>query len=180
MARFLSFTCLALVTAVVCASAQMVPWQVLGSGGTLQAGGTNRILSATVGQPAIGVRLVTDGSALSQGFWLRLDATVGVSEELNRASMSLSNYPNPFSVSTIINVHAPIDGSVTLRVYSLVGERVRTISADLQPTGSRSIAFNGCTDSGEPLTDGHYYYEFVSDGPNGCQSRYMGRMTVLR
>ena len=41
--------------------------------------------------------------------------------------LKLAAYPNPFSVSATIEFTVPMDGSVTLEVYTLQGQKVETL-----------------------------------------------------
>jgi hypothetical protein len=63
------------------------------------------------------------------------------------------NYPNPFNSSTIINYSLPVGDYITLGVFNLLGEKIRTIINDFKPSGSYSIKFNA-----DGLESGTYLY----------------------
>lgn len=171
---------LLLVTGAMCATAQtQLPWYVVGSGGSLGAQGTNRVLSSTVGQVIIGIASITDGSEVSQGFWLPINLTVGVDDDRRLSKGRISNYPNPFSASTTIRIDIPVDGVASIRIFDLVGNLVRTLSADVSLAGSREVLFDGRSDSGEPLATGSYIYE-VSIQHGSAVVRHMQRLTIVR
>jgi hypothetical protein len=158
-----------------------IPWSVIGSGGVVGAQGNNRVLSATIGQVVIGVGIITDGSQISQGFWLPIDREVSVDEEGGQtASGSISNYPNPFSSSTTIRFTAPVEGPVTIRVFDLVGNLVRSIEAEMSLAGTQEIVFDGLGDGGAPLGAGTYLYEASGISSTGERFVSVQRMTILR
>jgi hypothetical protein len=64
-----------------------------------------------------------------------------------------NNYPNPFNQSTLIlyNLAQPIH--VRIDVYSILGEKVRTIVNDFQSTGNHKIKFDA-----SEFSSGIYFY----------------------
>lgn len=173
-----------LLSAMYTASAQTQrPWYVLGSGGTVGAVSGQRVLSGTVGQTVIGWGSVTSGSKLSQGFWLPLaDTALSVDESSNGSSLAADvvNFPNPFSSSTTIRFLSPIEGSVTVRVFDVTGNLVRTLQTELSLTGSQEIMFDGLSDIGAPLGSGTYLYEVSGTGLDGSHFRRIQRLTIIR
>ena len=172
-----------LLFATVGTTAQtQLPWSVVGSGGSLGAQGNQRVLSATIGQTVIGLGSVTDGSGISQGFWLPIDTmTVGVDEfDPNLMTADIGNYPNPFSTSTTIRFNLPVDGPVTVRVFDLVGNLVRTIYAEVSMAGEQEVLFDGLTDTGAPLATGTYLYDVSATTASGDRIHRVRRMTIVR
>lgn len=158
-----------------------IPWSVIGSGGVVGAQGNNRVLSATIGQVLIGPGIITDGSQINQGFWLPIERPTNIDEDDYVATNgSISNYPNPFSTSTTIRFNAPVEGPVTIRVFDLVGNLVRTIEATLSLAGTQEIMFDGLGDTGAPLGAGTYLYEATGVSGTGERFHNVQRMTILR
>ena len=56
-----------------------------------------------------------------------------------------NNYPNPFNPSTKINYGIPKDGMVSLVVYNVLGQRVRTLANAPMAAGQYSITWDGVT-----------------------------------
>jgi hypothetical protein len=54
----------------------------------------------------------------------------------------LQNYPNPFNPSTAIEYQIPQDGFVSLIVYDILGNEVRVLVNEQQPTGKYKISFD--------------------------------------
>lgn len=63
------------------------------------------------------------------------------------------NYPNPFNPSTDISYQLPARSFVTLRVYHILGEKLRTLVSMGQSPGVHSVAFNAVN-----LPSGVYFY----------------------
>ena len=63
------------------------------------------------------------------------------------------NYPNPFNPSTTIRYALPRRSNVTLGLYTILGQRVRTIVQENQEAGPYEVKFDG---SG--LASGVYFY----------------------
>ncbi len=67
------------------------------------------------------------------------------------------NYPNPFNPATIISYQLSVNGFVSLKVYDVLGNEVRTLVNEYKPAGSYEAVFNA---SG--LSSGIYYYQLKS------------------
>jgi photosystem II stability/assembly factor-like uncharacterized protein len=51
------------------------------------------------------------------------------------------NYPNPFNPSTTIKFQLPVKSSVTLRIYTILGQRVAELVNDIKPAGDVSVVW---------------------------------------
>ncbi len=67
------------------------------------------------------------------------------------------NYPNPFNPSTTISYSVPFDADVTIEVFNLLGQKVKTLMNDFKKTGRYQLTFN--TDG---LSSGTYLYRLTS------------------
>ncbi len=80
------------------------------------------------------------------------------------------NYPNPFNPSTKIKFNIPEAGNVSLKVYNLLGQQVRTLLSGLMQAGTHTINFDA---SG--LHSGLYFYKLEAAGFSQVK-----KMTLLK
>jgi hypothetical protein len=76
------------------------------------------------------------------------------------ASYSLSqNYPNPFNPSTTIQFAIPLQSTVTLDIYNMLGQKVATlIHGEEYSAGIYNIVWNGLDSTGKSASSGMYIY----------------------
>ena len=75
----------------------------------------------------------------------------------------LPNYPNPFNPDTWIPYQLAEPAEVTLRIYTINGELIRTLtlghqSAGIYQTRTRAAHWDGRNNIGEPVASGVYFY----------------------
>ncbi|MHB1687259.1 MAG: T9SS type A sorting domain-containing protein [Ignavibacteriaceae bacterium] len=68
------------------------------------------------------------------------------------------NFPNPFNPSTIINYQLPKDGFVSLKVFDVVGNEVKTLVNGFKSAGSYSVNFDA-----SHLASGMYFYRLQAN-----------------
>jgi hypothetical protein len=56
------------------------------------------------------------------------------------ATLSLSNYPNPFSHQTTFSCFLPVGGEATLELYTVAGQRLETLWQASAPAGIHTIS----------------------------------------
>jgi hypothetical protein len=75
----------------------------------------------------------------------------------------MQNYPNPFNPSTTIKFNMPVKGHVSLKIYNVAGQLVRTLSNQDWDAGQHSIDWNGKNDIGSSVASGVYFYKIEAD-----------------
>ncbi len=88
---------------------------------------------------------------------LRFEDYVGISSETiaSISSYELSqNYPNPFNPTTTIKFKMAKAGKVTLAVYNMLGQKVKTLLDRSMLPGEHAVTFNG-----NQLASGVYFYK---------------------
>jgi hypothetical protein len=76
------------------------------------------------------------------------------------------NYPNPFNPTTQIRYSIRKRGHVSLDVYNVAGQRVRTLVSEVQlprPQGF-AVTWDGTSDAGDAVSSGVYFYKLSARG----------------
>ncbi|MDZ7269065.1 MAG: lamin tail domain-containing protein [candidate division KSB1 bacterium] len=68
------------------------------------------------------------------------------------------NYPNPFNPETAIRYQLPQPGRVSLAIYNLLGQKVKTLVDGIAPAGSHLTKWDGTNDRGQVVPGGVYFY----------------------
>ncbi len=73
------------------------------------------------------------------------------------------NYPNPFNPETKISFNLKKSANVSLEIFNLKGQKVRTlIKNEVRKGGFNYVSFDGCNDIGIRLSSGTYIYRLTS------------------
>jgi hypothetical protein len=93
------------------------------------------------------------------------DTTFTVSSvDDNKTLMSFElfqNYPNPFNPKTIIRYSVSDLSYVTIKVYDILGNTIKTLVSEDKPTGSYEVGFDATG-----LLSGTYFYRITADNPS--------------
>ena len=99
-----------------------------------------------------------------------------LADEVMPESFSLDqNYPNPFNPVTQFTLNLTGETRVSVMVFNIAGQRVRTLLDEVMPAGSHTLTWDGTNDMGEALASGVYLYRVVAG--NETLTR---KMTLLR
>ncbi len=72
------------------------------------------------------------------------------------------NYPNPFNPSTTIKYAIPSASFVTIKVYDMLGQEIKTLVNEQRSAGTYSVRWNGDNNLGDKVTSGTYLYRVVA------------------
>jgi len=73
------------------------------------------------------------------------------------------NYPNPFNPTTTIRYTVRDRAQVTLRVYNVAGQLIRTLVNESRSPGEvHTATWDGRNDAGETVSSGVYFYKLVA------------------
>ncbi len=117
--------------------------QLVLSTGVLEAASANRIRlvpSSELPPPAPGEMESGQGGPVPSRFALQ------------------QNYPNPFNPSTVIRFQLPVESLVSLKIYNLLGQEVKTLVNEMRGAGYWAVEF----DAGG-IPSGIYFYKLVSE-----------------
>ena len=85
------------------------------------------------------------------------------------------NYPNPFNPVTMIEYSIPMDERVSLSIYNIQGQLVRTLVNESMNAGTHQFYWNGTNSLGKSLGSGIYIYNVTT--PSNSISK---RMVLLK
>ena len=68
------------------------------------------------------------------------------------------NYPNPFNPVTTIDYTLPVRADVSITIYNLLGQTVRTLINNQQAAGNYSVTWDGRDNMGKTAASGLYFY----------------------
>jgi ligand-binding sensor domain-containing protein len=73
------------------------------------------------------------------------------------------NYPNPFNLRTEINYQIPEDNKISVKIYNLNGQLIKTLINEYKTTGYYKTIWNGTTETGMIVTSGVYLCKMETD-----------------
>jgi hypothetical protein len=74
------------------------------------------------------------------------------------------NHPNPFNPVTTIEFEIVSTTRVSIRVYNLRGQLVRTLVDGTRTPGPHSVIWNGRDEAGRAVSSGVYFYRLTAEG----------------
>ena len=94
--------------------------------------------------------------------------TAQITVTADRENALLANFPNPFNPETWIPYHLAKPTEVTITIYAVNGQVVRTLALGHQPAGtyqnrSRAAYWDGKNEFGEPVASGVYFYTLSTE-----------------
>ena len=81
-----------------------------------------------------------------------------------------ANYPNPFNPNTTISYQLPKSGQVTIKVYDVLGNEVKTLVNGYKPAGQYSVNFDAAK-----LSSGVYIYRITAGSYTSAK-----KMTLIK
>lgn len=103
--------------------------------------------NATVKMPASQITLTEDAA----------------SQFLPGEFMLLQNYPNPFNPTTVIEYQIPESATVSLKVFNVQGQLIKTIINQVQPAGVHKVSWDGTDMTNSIVPSGVYFYQLEAN-----------------
>jgi len=103
-------------------------------------------------------------------------------EEIPSSVLEISealNYPNPFHSETKFSFSLSKPAEVTIKVYTVAGELIKTIDYILADAGYNEVSWDGRNESGEDLANGVYLYRIIANSGKETAS-LVKKLAVLR
>ncbi len=74
------------------------------------------------------------------------------------------NHPNPFNPNTTIEFMMPRDGRLSIKVFDMRGNLVKTLLDEQHDAGAGQVMWNGTNGQGGEVSSGVYFYEVRAGG----------------
>ena len=148
-------------------------------------GNTYNHLSMTVaeigGNPWLVGYAVGDNGTITKYTELLITTDVKQVSDLTPARFDLvQNYPNPFNPSTSISYDLASQAEVTLKVYNVLGQHVRTLVNTTQDAGTYEAVWDGRNIDGSPVSSGVYLYRLEASSETGTHYADMKKMVLMK
>jgi hypothetical protein len=72
------------------------------------------------------------------------------------------SYPNPMTSFATIRYQLPKDAGVSLKVYNLAGQLVKTLVSGPEKAGYKGVAWDGRSERGKKVGAGVYFYRLLA------------------
>jgi hypothetical protein len=90
---------------------------------------------------------------------------VGVPGSNRPESFALfQNYPNPFNPVTTIRYSLPVPSKITLTIFNILGQKVKTLVDEVVEAGEHRVRWDGTNSSGNTVATGVYFYRIEAKG----------------
>ncbi len=85
------------------------------------------------------------------------------------------NYPNPFNMETMLSYDVAKDANVSLVVYNILGQEVRTLVNEAKVAGTYTLRWDGRDNVGRDVAAGVYFYRL-----NAGSHEFIKKMVLLK
>jgi hypothetical protein len=96
-------------------------------------------------------------------------------DKVPKAYRLAQNFPNPFNPTTSIFFDVKAKGHVSIKIYNVAGQLVRTLVDEVMDAGSYSEEWKGTNNIGADVASGVYFYKMESKGFSATR-----KMVLLR
>lgn len=72
------------------------------------------------------------------------------------------NYPNPFNPQTTISYSVKENIPVTIEIYNVKGQKVKTLVQESKAAGDYSVVWNGVDENNRAMASGVYYFKMIA------------------
>lgn len=160
-------------TNIVAPGAHDISVDPLYAAGYILQGGSPCIDAGTpVGLPSVGLPDIGAFEAGMKGGQLSLEGSPSSTEKQFRL---LGSHPNPFIHRTSIRYQIQETGMVSLKIYNISGQLVRTLVNGFHSPGRHDAVWDGRDGNGRLVSSGLYYSRLESGGKSS-----FSRMTLIK
>ena len=149
-----------------------VSWKINGTSGSYELSDGAGVLHPVRGEGSLKIA----NSAVNH---ITLKVTGSGSDLPKEFSLS-QNYPNPFNPTTTIKYGLPVDSRVTVEIYNVLGQRVRTLLNEDSPAGRYVVEWNGTGNENQQLGSGTYFLRLSAKGVDGKAFNEIRKLLLLK
>jgi hypothetical protein len=133
---------------------------------------TMTFIAVAAGNPAIRIASVDARDAANHSVNLAVDVPPAPRTVPAVTSLSLAG-PNPFRDATALSLALAQSGPVEVVIYSVTGQRVRTLLSGMQEPGEYRLPWDGRDENGRYVAAGVYYVRLAAP------SRHLTRPVIV-
>jgi hypothetical protein len=89
------------------------------------------------------------------------------------------NFPNPFNPTTTIRFTLPVQATVTLKVYNILGQEIASLVDQTKEAGFYEVNWNGRNRYNQAVPSGIYIYRMIASGGNQKEHFVQTRKMVM-
>lgn len=91
------------------------------------------------------------------------DYTISNDNDIIKPVLTSIAYPNPFNPTVNISYNLPNDSSVSLEIFNLKGQKIKTILTENQKAGNHQTIWQGKDENEKRVSSGIYFYKLKTD-----------------
>lgn len=96
--------------------------------------------------------------------WFEITPVAGNDPTIPAVATGITKiYPNPFNPISNIEFTTGKSAPVSIMIYNLRGQKVKTLTNDIYPAGAHKLVWNGTDDKNSPVASGIYYVRMTAD-----------------
>ena len=81
---------------------------------------------------------------------------------INNETLKVYHSPNPFYTSTVISYNLPEEKNISLEVYNIKGQRIKTLYNGNATIGEYQVTWNGTDENNRKVSSGIYFYKLIT------------------
>ena len=83
-------------------------------------------------------------------------------EQINTEILKVHHSPNPFYTSTVISYNLPEEKDISLEVFNIKGQRIKTLYLGNSTIGEHQVTWNGTDENNRKVSSGIYFYKLIT------------------
>ena len=113
---------------------------------------------------------------------ITIEIIYGKAPELPLDYILFQNYPNPFNPSTTIKFQVPQTSDVTIKIFNMLGQEIRTLFAGQVLRGTHTFQWDGLNNSNVKMSSGTYIYRMIAGSGNEASGSFVqsNKMILLK